>query len=94
MKKVLLESIVYFQSFEDFEDSTKKKYDDLSKKELFEILLDYYYPGEHETNWYEYEDINTNFLGYQVEDNKDFLLSTESKGLVIGLSKIIGGKNE
>ena len=85
--KVLLENIVSFQSIEEFENSTGLVYDDLTDSELFDVLTEWHHPGEHDTNWYDAEDIDSNFLGYRY-NGTDYLMATYERGLIIGLSFI------
>lgn len=92
--KVVVEDIVSFQSVEQFEECTGLVYEELSDKELFEALEQWWYPSEHDSNEYDSNDINTNFLGYEYECcGEKFLLSRYEQGLVIGLSVIVDKKD-
>jgi hypothetical protein len=87
MNKIKVENIVAFQSIEEFEEATGAEYSGLSDQELFEILAQWHFPGEHESNFFNEEDINTPFLGRLYKN--EYLLSRYEHGLVIGLSFIV-----
>jgi hypothetical protein len=101
MNKVHLENIVFCQG-DDYNtlcQDLDPDYDpldvyaaDFTENQLIEYLLQWWYPGEHSINIYNAEDINTEFLGYEVNiDNCDdiFLLSHNSTIGYAGLSRIV-----
>jgi len=89
--KVLIESIVAFQSVEDFEIESDLIYENLSDDQLVEYLQQWEFPGEADQNWYAVDDVNTNFLGYEYKkDNETYLLNRYENSLVIGLARIVG----
>jgi len=91
--RVLLESIIHFQSEEDFNKSTSLVFSELNKEEVFKALEQWWCPGEHDTNWYDAKDIDTNFLGYRYKAHDEEFLISLNEGLVIGLSRIIKFKD-
>lgn len=90
MNNIKVENIISFQSVDEFERLTGADYYDLSDQELFEILEQWHYPGEHETNFYSEDDINTVFLGHIY--NEKYLISRYENGLTIGLGYIVERK--
>ena len=62
----------------------------INEDSLIEYLLQWYYPGEHDTNIYDANGINTEFLGHEKKIDQDtFLLSHNSSIGYAGLSRII-----
>ena len=88
--EVEVESIISFQSEEQFNEATGILYENLSDKELIEVLLGWHDPGNHDTNFYNANGVDTNFLGFQVTIGLEtYLLSRYENGLTIGLSRIL-----
>ena len=62
----------------------------INDDQLFEYLMQWYYPNEHDTNIYNADDINTPFLGYEYKyQDMIFLLSHNSRIGYAALSRII-----
>ena len=104
MEKIELENIVFCQG-EDYEilcQDLDSDYNPLgsvaawiNEDKLIEYLLQWWYPGEHETSIYNAENINTEFLGYEIKiENDTFLLSHNTRIGYAGLSRIIRRYNE
>ena len=100
MRKVKLENIVFLQG-DDYNTLCKEldsDYDEygsiaawIEENKLIEYLLQWYYPDEHSIDIYNAEDINTEFLGYEIKiDNDTFLLSHNPHIGYAGISRIIG----
>ena len=88
--QINVESIIHFNEPSQFNDATGLNYHDLSDAEVFNALIQYWYPSEHDTQWHDAKDIDTNFLGFSYKhENDHFLLSRYGRGMVIGLSRII-----
>ena len=84
-KKVLIENIVFCQG-DDYIESM----DDMSDSDLVNYLLEWWYPGEHDTNWYDARGINTPFLGYEYKLDSDvFLLSHNRRMGYAGISRVL-----
>ena len=93
-KKVILENIVFMQGdeFSQFEQEHNDISLNFDEQEAVNILLDWWYPGNHETGEYYARDINTPFLGdlIKVEGIKGyFLYSVDTRIGYIGLSRIV-----
>ena len=97
--KVKIESIISCQG-EDYNQLCQEldpDYDPMgsiaawiNEDSLIEYFLQWYYPGEHDTNIYDANGINTEFLGYEKNIDQDiFLLSHNSSIGYAGLSRII-----
>lgn len=93
-RKVIIENIVFmqgdeFSQFESEHEDISLTYDE---QEAVNILLDWYYPGIHETSEYYARDINTEFLGDLIKVNGYtgyFLYSVNTRIGYIGLSRIV-----
>ena len=86
---ITTENIISFQSIEDFNEATGLCYDNLTEVELFEALVQWHYPGEHSTREFTLDELNTNFMGYQYINDKNYILSKYERGLIIGLKSLI-----
>ena len=104
MDKIELENIVFCQGEDytilcqdldpdcDIEDVYAA---DFTESHLIEYLLQWWYPGEHSTSIYNSENINTEFLGYEINiDEGDFLLSHNTRIGYAGISRIVRRFNE
>jgi hypothetical protein len=90
MIQVNIENIIHFNFPSEFNDATGLNYNELSDAEVFNALIQWWHPSEHETNWYDAKHVNTNFLGVSYKHgNEQFLLSRYDRGLAIGLSRMI-----
>ena len=83
MSKIKVSNIISFQSIESFEEATGLVYNELSDNELFNILSQWD-NCENDCHEYNEDDLNTNFLGYIINEN--YLLARYERGLVIGLN--------
>ena len=97
MLTVTIEQIISFQSIDQFNEVTGLNYEDLDDDALFTIMAQWHCPGDHETNTYDADDVDSPFLGYQYKNPNEFsetyLLSRYENGLIIGLSRIITVQN-
>lgn len=99
MKKVVLENIVTIRD-DDYTTlccALDPEYDPegsvaawIDEDDLLDFLLSWWYPGEHETAEYNYEDINTPFLGNEKRfEGERFLLNHDSGLGIASLSRIL-----
>lgn len=81
----------FLQDKEDFETNFPDKIFD-----VYQYLLQYYYPSEVLEEKFDAEYINTPFLGYErnIPGIKGKFLFSYKPGLYIGLSEIIGYEEE
>jgi hypothetical protein len=99
MEKVKIESIVFLQG-DDYTQACMEldpDYDPegyiaawIDDSKLIDYMLQWYYPGEHDTNIYNAEDVNTEFLGHEIQIDDNLFLFSHNTGIgYAGLSRII-----
>lgn len=93
-RKVVIENIVFLQGddYSQFEQDNPGIIPGFDDDECIDYLLQWFYPGEHETGEYYARDINTEFLGdlIKIKGHKGyFLYSYNTRIGYIGLSRIV-----
>lgn len=84
-----IENIVFLQGqdYSDFEDGVFGEWEN-----KIDCLLQWYYPSEHEANWYKVKDINTPFLGklIKIDGYRGYFLFSHNSSIgYIGLSRLV-----
>ena len=90
-RSTLIENIVFLQGDDFRQYEEEEEFEGFGFSDI-QYLLNWYYPGEHETNWYKAKEINTPFLGnlIKIDGYKGYFLFAKNTHIgYIGLSRVI-----